>query len=210
MSLITTWPSRVCLNCSSSPSLLSWPPSRPKSVEVRKLMRKYIKRSKIWMTLSKIPSSSNVPRCLDPISIFSALKHLMKKVLERLMGTAVALEDGEEEEAEHTSAQSAHCSLSGLCDWYTSRTKVGLWNSDGVKEVREENISIIWQINTPLQTEIQQWHSWEETHLWCHRWPTASCCCYFQGFGGFQSQSSPGLYFNLQVFWQTEVWGHIF
>lgn len=73
--------------------------------------------------------SFNVPLRLDPISIFSALKHLMKKVLERLMGTAVALDDDdddEEEEAEHSSAQRVHCSLGRLCDWYTSKTKVGL------------------------------------------------------------------------------------
>lgn len=49
----------------------------------------------------------------------------MKKVLERLMGTAVAVDD-EEEEAEQTGAQSVHCSLSRLCDWYNSKTKVGL------------------------------------------------------------------------------------
>lgn len=50
----------------------------------------------------------------------------MKKVLERLMGTAVAVDDEEEEEAEQTGAQSVHCSLSRLCDWYNSKTKVGL------------------------------------------------------------------------------------
>lgn len=62
-----------------------------------------------------------------------ALKHLMKKVLERLMGTAVALDDEEEEEAEHTSAQSVHCSLGGLCDWYTSRTKKSSSGTPGKK-----------------------------------------------------------------------------
>lgn len=49
----------------------------------------------------------------------------MKKVLERLMGTV--LDDGDEdEEADNASAQSVHCSLSKLCDWYDSKTKVGL------------------------------------------------------------------------------------
>lgn len=53
----------------------------------------------------------------------------MKKVLERFMGTAMAVDDEEEEEAEQTGAQSVHCSLSRLCDWYNSKTKVGLWSS---------------------------------------------------------------------------------
>lgn len=61
----------------------------------------------------------------DPVWILSVLKHLMKKVLERLMGTV--LDDGDEdEEADNASAQSVHCSLSKLCDWYDSKTKVGL------------------------------------------------------------------------------------
>ncbi|KAG7224190.1 hypothetical protein INR49_019925, partial [Caranx melampygus] len=56
------------------------------------------------------------------------LKHLMKKVLERLMDTDVAVDDDEEEEqaTEETSAQlhkSVHCSLSTLCDWYNMKTK---------------------------------------------------------------------------------------
>lgn len=63
-------------------------------------------------------------RCHDPMWIFSALKHLMKKVLERLMGAA--LEDEEEEEADTVGAQSVHCSLGRLCDWYNCKTKVGL------------------------------------------------------------------------------------
>ncbi|KAM8737396.1 origin recognition complex subunit 3 isoform 1-T1 [Acanthopagrus schlegelii] len=55
-----------------------------------------------------------------------ALKHLMKRVLERLMDTVVTVDDEEEEEAEQTSAQlhkSVHCSLSTLCDWYNTKTK---------------------------------------------------------------------------------------
>lgn len=54
----------------------------------------------------------------------------MKRVLERLMNTVVAVDDDddEEEEAEQTSTthhKSTHCSLSTLCDWYNSKTKVG-------------------------------------------------------------------------------------
>lgn len=61
--------------------------------------------------------------------IIPALKHLMKRVLERLMDTVVTVDDEEEEgeEAEQTSAQlhkSVHCSLGTLCDWYNTKTKV--------------------------------------------------------------------------------------
>ncbi|XP_042244216.1 origin recognition complex subunit 3 [Thunnus maccoyii] len=55
-----------------------------------------------------------------------ALKHLMKRVLERLMDTVVAVDDEDEEEAEQTSTplhKSVHCSLSTLCDWYNTKTK---------------------------------------------------------------------------------------
>uniref|UniRef100_A0A3Q4H234 Origin recognition complex subunit 3 n=1 Tax=Neolamprologus brichardi TaxID=32507 RepID=A0A3Q4H234_NEOBR len=57
-----------------------------------------------------------------------ALKHLMKKVLERLMDTVVVVDDEDEEENVETSPRvhrSVHCSLGILCDWYTARTKVG-------------------------------------------------------------------------------------
>ncbi|XP_076021760.1 origin recognition complex subunit 3 [Genypterus blacodes] len=57
-----------------------------------------------------------------------ALKHLMQKVLERLMGTVVSVDDEDDEEAEQhpTSPQlhkSMHCSLSVLRDWYTIKAK---------------------------------------------------------------------------------------
>lgn len=52
----------------------------------------------------------------------------MKRVLERLMGTVVTVDDDEEEEqAEQSVAQlhkSVHCSLSTLCAWYNAKTKV--------------------------------------------------------------------------------------
>uniref|UniRef100_A0A673CUI3 Origin recognition complex, subunit 3 n=1 Tax=Sphaeramia orbicularis TaxID=375764 RepID=A0A673CUI3_9TELE len=57
-----------------------------------------------------------------------ALKHLMKRVLERLMGTTCTVDDDEEEEPEQTSTEthkSMHCSLGILCDWYKSKTRVG-------------------------------------------------------------------------------------
>ncbi|XP_070777217.1 origin recognition complex subunit 3 isoform X2 [Enoplosus armatus] len=65
-----------------------------------------------------------------------ALKHLMKRVLERLMGTAVTVDDEEEEEAEHTSTQlhkSVHCCLSTLCDWYSTKTKKSNSGTPGKK-----------------------------------------------------------------------------
>uniref|UniRef100_A0A8D3CM33 Origin recognition complex subunit 3 n=1 Tax=Scophthalmus maximus TaxID=52904 RepID=A0A8D3CM33_SCOMX len=57
------------------------------------------------------------------------LKHLMKRVLERLTGTAVDDEEEEEEGAEQTSTplhKSSHCSLSTLCDWYNAKARVRL------------------------------------------------------------------------------------
>uniref|UniRef100_A0A3P8TWZ5 Origin recognition complex subunit 3 n=1 Tax=Amphiprion percula TaxID=161767 RepID=A0A3P8TWZ5_AMPPE len=64
-----------------------------------------------------------------------ALKHLMKRVLERLMDTVV---DDDEEETEHTSTQlhkRVNCSLSALCDWYITKTKKGFKaNSSGLLE----------------------------------------------------------------------------
>ncbi|XP_029349133.1 origin recognition complex subunit 3 isoform X2 [Echeneis naucrates] len=67
-----------------------------------------------------------------------ALKHLMKRVLERLMGAVVSVDDEEqaEETAEQTIAQlhkSAHCSLSTLCDWYSTRTRKSSTGTPGKK-----------------------------------------------------------------------------
>ncbi|XP_074547777.1 origin recognition complex subunit 3 isoform X2 [Halichoeres trimaculatus] len=65
-----------------------------------------------------------------------ALKHLMKRVLERLMGTEVTVDDEEEEENEHTSTQlhkSVHCSLGTLCDWYNAKTKKSSSGTPGKK-----------------------------------------------------------------------------
>ncbi|XP_063040175.1 origin recognition complex subunit 3 [Engraulis encrasicolus] len=57
----------------------------------------------------------------------AALKHLMQKVLERLMGVDVAMDDDEEEDGGQRSAPThqkrVHCSLGSLCEWYNSVTK---------------------------------------------------------------------------------------
>ncbi|XP_057715132.1 origin recognition complex subunit 3 [Corythoichthys intestinalis] len=61
----------------------------------------------------------------------AALKHLMKRVLERLMDTVVAADDDEDGEEEEVALQqsttpvrrSVHCSLSVLCEWYNAQTK---------------------------------------------------------------------------------------
>lgn len=54
----------------------------------------------------------------------------MKRVLERLMDTAVTVDDEDEEgEAKQTNnpqRSGVHCSLGTLCDWYNSQTKVRL------------------------------------------------------------------------------------
>uniref|UniRef100_A0A669AZ02 Origin recognition complex subunit 3 n=1 Tax=Oreochromis niloticus TaxID=8128 RepID=A0A669AZ02_ORENI len=66
-----------------------------------------------------------------------ALKHLMKKVLERLMDTVVVVDDEDEEENVETSPRvhrSMHCSLGILCDWYTARTKVGAQTTAGQQQ----------------------------------------------------------------------------
>ncbi|TMS21718.1 Origin recognition complex subunit 3 [Larimichthys crocea] len=63
-----------------------------------------------------------------------ALKHLMKRVLERLMGTVVTVDDEEEEEAEQIQLhKSVHCSLNTLCDWYNTKTKKSNTVSPGKK-----------------------------------------------------------------------------
>uniref|UniRef100_A0A8C4DCW6 Origin recognition complex subunit 3 n=1 Tax=Dicentrarchus labrax TaxID=13489 RepID=A0A8C4DCW6_DICLA len=65
-----------------------------------------------------------------------ALKHLMKRVLERLMDTVVTVDDEEEEETEQTSTQlhkSVHCSLSTLCDWYNAKTMKSKTGTPGKK-----------------------------------------------------------------------------
>ncbi|XP_035530276.1 origin recognition complex subunit 3 [Morone saxatilis] len=66
-----------------------------------------------------------------------ALKHLMKRVLERLMDTIVTVDDDEEEEeTEQTSTQlhkSVHCSLSTLCDWYNTKTMKSKTGTPGKK-----------------------------------------------------------------------------
>ncbi|XP_026158636.1 origin recognition complex subunit 3 isoform X2 [Mastacembelus armatus] len=73
-----------------------------------------------------------------------ALKHLMKRVLERMMGTVVAVDDEEEEEPEQLSAQlhkRVHCSLGTLCDWYNTKTRKSNTGTPGKKRssaVRDE------------------------------------------------------------------------
>ncbi|XP_034530494.1 origin recognition complex subunit 3 isoform X2 [Notolabrus celidotus] len=65
-----------------------------------------------------------------------ALKHLMKRVLERLMDTVVTVDDDEEEENEPISTQlhkSVHCSLGTLCDWYSAKTKKSNSGTPGKK-----------------------------------------------------------------------------
>lgn len=68
----------------------------------------------------------------------AALKHLMKRVLERLMDAAVALDDDDEEEEEIQQSgsqlhKSVHCSLAALCDWYSSKAKKSSCGTPGKK-----------------------------------------------------------------------------
>ncbi|KAM9707674.1 origin recognition complex subunit 3 isoform 2-T2 [Menidia menidia] len=71
----------------------------------------------------------------------AALKHLMKKVLERLTDTVVALDDEDEEAAEQSAAslqKGVHCSLGALCDWYSSKTKSNTPGKKRSSSVMEE------------------------------------------------------------------------
>ena len=52
----------------------------------------------------------------------SALKSLMRKVLERLVGSAA---EDEEEGDTHPHPKGAHCTLATLCEWYETKSKVG-------------------------------------------------------------------------------------
>uniref|UniRef100_A0A3B5L0Q5 Origin recognition complex subunit 3 n=1 Tax=Xiphophorus couchianus TaxID=32473 RepID=A0A3B5L0Q5_9TELE len=77
-----------------------------------------------------------------------ALKHLMKRVLERLMDAVVDDEEEEEEEEEiqHSGAllhKSVHCSLRALCDWYCSKTKKR--SSSAVDEQQQLPVVIIFK-----------------------------------------------------------------
>ncbi|XP_040055265.2 origin recognition complex subunit 3 isoform X2 [Gasterosteus aculeatus] len=67
-----------------------------------------------------------------------ALKHLMKRVLERLMDTVVDDDDDEEEEEEAEQAgaplnKAVHCSLGTLCAWYNAKTKKSNLGTPGKK-----------------------------------------------------------------------------
>nr|XP_020446768.1 origin recognition complex subunit 3 isoform X2 [Monopterus albus] len=74
----------------------------------------------------------------------AALKYLMKRVLERLMGTDVTMDDDDDDEEEAASIQlhkSVHCSLGTLCDWYSTTTKKSKTGTPGKKRsssVRDE------------------------------------------------------------------------
>ncbi|XP_058472192.1 origin recognition complex subunit 3 isoform X1 [Solea solea] len=61
------------------------------------------------------------------------LKHLMKRVLERLTGAVVVLDDEEEEEEAEQLHKSTHCSLGTLCDWYDAKTKKSSTGTPGKK-----------------------------------------------------------------------------
>lgn len=56
----------------------------------------------------------------------SALKHLMQKVLERLIGVDVSMDDEDDDGGPHNTPvhqRRVHCSLNSLCDWYAMVTK---------------------------------------------------------------------------------------
>ncbi|KAM3594665.1 uncharacterized protein V6R79_011817 [Siganus canaliculatus] len=90
-----------------------------------------------FQTLSELLQQSVSPHVASvQAKECGALKHLMKRVLEKLMDTVVTVDDDEEEEAEQSSTQlhkSVHCSLSALCDWYSTKTKKSKTGTPGKK-----------------------------------------------------------------------------
>uniref|UniRef100_A0A8C7NT98 Origin recognition complex subunit 3 n=1 Tax=Oncorhynchus mykiss TaxID=8022 RepID=A0A8C7NT98_ONCMY len=56
----------------------------------------------------------------------AALNHMLQRVLERLMGTSVSVDNEEEPEQRSTNVNQkrVHCSLITLCNWYKTVTKV--------------------------------------------------------------------------------------
>uniref|UniRef100_A0AAR2J1U8 Origin recognition complex subunit 3 n=1 Tax=Pygocentrus nattereri TaxID=42514 RepID=A0AAR2J1U8_PYGNA len=53
----------------------------------------------------------------------TALKNLMQRVLERLMGVGVSVEEDEEDSGIHLPQKRVSCSISVLCQWYKTVTK---------------------------------------------------------------------------------------
>uniref|UniRef100_A0A671U2Q6 Origin recognition complex subunit 3 n=1 Tax=Sparus aurata TaxID=8175 RepID=A0A671U2Q6_SPAAU len=79
-----------------------------------------------FQSLSELLQQSVTPHVASVQAKECGGKGLEYRVLERLMGTDVTVDDEEEEEAEQTSTplhKSVHCSLSTLCDWYKTKTK---------------------------------------------------------------------------------------
>uniref|UniRef100_A0AAR2KEY1 Origin recognition complex subunit 3 n=1 Tax=Pygocentrus nattereri TaxID=42514 RepID=A0AAR2KEY1_PYGNA len=54
----------------------------------------------------------------------TALKNLMQRVLERLMGVGVSVEEDEEDSGIHLPQKRVSCSISVLCQWYKTVTKL--------------------------------------------------------------------------------------
>ncbi|CAL8296241.1 unnamed protein product [Arctogadus glacialis] len=65
-----------------------------------------------------------------------ALKGLMRKVLERLVGSAAEEEADEEEGDTHPHPKGAHCTLATLCEWYETKSKKS--STPGKKRSSEE------------------------------------------------------------------------
>ncbi|KAJ7989201.1 hypothetical protein DPEC_G00317050 [Dallia pectoralis] len=67
----------------------------------------------------------------------SAVKELMQKVLERLMGTSVTVNDDDQGETEHCTTsigqKRVHCSLKTLSDWYKTVTEKAYSGTPGKK-----------------------------------------------------------------------------
>uniref|UniRef100_A0A4W5LU88 Origin recognition complex subunit 3 n=1 Tax=Hucho hucho TaxID=62062 RepID=A0A4W5LU88_9TELE len=65
----------------------------------------------------------------------AALNHMIQRVLERLMGTTVSVDDEEEPErcSTNVNQKRVHCSLITLCNWYKTVTKIAASGTPGKK-----------------------------------------------------------------------------
>lgn len=59
----------------------------------------------------------------NPCYFLTAVKHLIQKVLEQLMGKGVSVD--EEQEDDTAVLHRTQCTISALCQWYKTAAKVG-------------------------------------------------------------------------------------
>ncbi|KAG9336269.1 hypothetical protein JZ751_002616 [Albula glossodonta] len=68
----------------------------------------------------------------------TVVRHLLQKVLQRLMGMSVSMDEDEEEGSTDVPQKRVHCSLRALCDWYKTVSKKPSGISPGKKRSSSE------------------------------------------------------------------------